>query len=311
MYLSTRSFLKILIFFKATYFEPTICLAIFAENNGHIGVTSSLLDGLNKLNYKYSYNSFKGDIDIVVVLAGVNYLKQAIALKKKGRIKKILAGPNLVTRADEQNAICADPAVDICLVPSEWVKIAYLEEVENLKKRVKVWAAGIDIDFWKPQNNHRAQVLLYWKTESLSFVTAVKQLLSNYFSEIKVIRYGTYSKEQFREQLDKSFLSIFISRSESQGLALAEAWAMNVPTLVWNPEQLVAHGRRYSQVSAAPYLTEITGQMWKTIEDLKSLLDKLPIVLSATFPRKWIQQNITTTISAQSLLTIIEGKTNE
>ena len=53
-------------------------------------------------------------------------------------------------------------------------------------------------------------------------------------------------------------MAVFMSRSESQGLALAEAWAMDVPTLVWQSPP-GEPGSVFSLSDPAPYLTSDTG----------------------------------------------------
>ena len=53
-------------------------------------------------------------------------------------------------------------------------------------------------------------------------------------------------------------MAVFISRSESQGLALAEAWAMDVPTLVWQGPPGDG-GSLFNLSDPSPYLTSHTG----------------------------------------------------
>ena len=59
-------------------------------------------------------------------------------------------------------------------------------------------------------------------------------------------------------QIRFCLLAVFLSSSESQGIALAEAWSMNVPTFVWNPKPKELNGRYFPSVDSAPYLTPET-----------------------------------------------------
>ncbi len=282
-------------------------ITILAENGGHPGVTRSLLSGLRILGVPFEYNIFSKKSDTVIVLSGINYLREAIRLKKEGKIKKLIAGPNLVTRADEYGGICSSPEVDICVVPSEWVKVAYQEEVSALLGRIKVWAAGVNEIFWIPSKKQRSKIIIYWKTESEEFIRQIETVLRKYPFEVVRVRYGKYGVDEFRNYLNESVFAIFVSVSESQGLALAEAWSMNVPTLVWNPEKLVAHGRIYSQVSSAPYLTSSTGYFWKTIDELWELLSRL-INNSFRFrPRNDVLEHFTDKRVAQNMLNLISS----
>ena len=57
-----------------------------SEYGGHTAVTRSLINGLElcKANFDYNPKDISLFSDVVVVLAGVKTLKQAIKLKKKG-----------------------------------------------------------------------------------------------------------------------------------------------------------------------------------------------------------------------------------
>ncbi len=97
---------------------------------GHQAVTRSLLNGFSQMKITYNYNPPESHFgEVVIVLADIEQLKKAIRLKQAGKVKKILAGPNLVTRADEHEGIIGSDLVDLCLVPSDWVKVAYEEDV--------------------------------------------------------------------------------------------------------------------------------------------------------------------------------------
>jgi len=285
----------------------TYVLTIFAENGGHHGVTRSLLSGLKRMGITFEYNVFDKQIDTVIILSGINYLKESIQLKKAGKIKKLVAGPNLVTRANEYGGICAQKEVDLCIVPSEWVKIAYEEEVRALQGRIKTWAAGVDENFWIPSKSRRSKIILYWKTETEGFIGQIERVLQRFHFEVVRVRYDTYSKEQYRNSLKQAALAVFISRSESQGIALMEAWAMNVPTFVWNPEKLIAHGRTYSRVSSAPYLTPLTGCFWKNVDELAGLLNTFVNNSFAFKPREYVLEHFTDTCAAQNMLNIISS----
>ena len=53
---------------------------------------------------------------------------------------------------------------------------------------------------------------------------------------------------------------VFLSTFETQGIALAEAWSMDVPAIVWDPQgQAEWRGRTFTSRSSAPFLTPATG----------------------------------------------------
>lgn len=77
--------------------------------------------------------------------------------------------------------------------------------------------------------------------------------------------------------IKKSYLYLdllfFLSQSESQGIALAEAWAMDVPTFSWNPREFVYKMHTFKNVSSAPYTTSENGTLWKDIDELYCALN--------------------------------------
>jgi hypothetical protein len=121
------------------------------------------------------------------------------------------------------------------------------------------------------------------------------------------LNYGGYSQDNFKKLLSQAAFAIFVSRSESQGIALAECWAMNIPTIVWNPKVLHAHERSYETVSACPYLAPENGCEWQTIEDLRDTLVSIKERLPLLHPRAWLLEHMTDAVSAQILIDFIES----
>ena len=190
------------------------------------------------------------------------------------------------------------------------IKVAYEQDAPNLKGRVRCWFSGVDTNYWTPTQKNRNKVLVYWKTEPESLCKQVESLLHQYGYDTVRIRYGSYNQEIYRNVLDQSQFAVFITRSESQGIALAEAWAMDVPTLNFDPGSLTYRGRIYSIVSSCPYLTETTGKTWKTIRDFDLVLKNYKTTSQFFSSREWILQNMTNQASAQQLLDIIEALHN-
>lgn len=282
----------------------------------HAGVTNSLLRGLQDLDVDFNYNPRKiEDLgSTVIVLTNIDALLEAIKLKKSGKIKKLLAGPNLVVLPKEHNSILLDPAIDMCIVPSKWVKTAYLEEAPNLTNRIGIWPAGIDIQYWEPMHRlfqkNSKEVLVYWKTESEDFCKKIEHILQNYGWNPCRIKYGEYHPAIYKQLLDNSLFAVFISRTESQSLALLEAWAMDVPTLVWDPQPLNTHGRIYSAISACPYLTKYTGSRWETLQELELLVQNMSNQLQNFKPLNWVKKYMSNRVATKRLLSLIDSINN-
>jgi hypothetical protein len=57
----------------------------------------------------------------VYVPIGIDTLRYALDLKKKGKIKKLVVGPN-ITVPTSKDDIFFHPLIDTIVVPSDWVK---------------------------------------------------------------------------------------------------------------------------------------------------------------------------------------------
>ena len=284
-------------------------LTILAEGvsrkTGPYEVYHNLICGLQQLGIPFNINPPDGQVgDVVHVVSGVHNLEKAIQWKRSGKIQRLIGGPNVMNRPNEFNYLFAQKEVDACFVPSYWIQVAYEEDAPALKGRIHCWFTGVDCEYWKPIKQEKNGVLVYWKTEDEGLVEAVEMLIRKYGLVPIRIRYGGYQKDTFKTVLNRCQYAVFISRSESQGMALAEAWAMDVPTFSFDPGSLIYRGKRYSLVSSCPYLTPDTGKPWKTLNELEKLLTSFDV--SKYHPRKWVLEYMTIAASIRQLVEIIK-----
>lgn len=247
-----------------------------------------------------------------LVLSGGDTLRKSLDYKHEGKIERLLAGPNLFVFPTEQGGVLTDPGIDAVIVPCEWVRKAYESQAPALEGRVKVWASGVDTTFFQRQKAPiPKRILIYQKNAPESLVLDVECVLTQYKWDVQMIRYGTYSPWEYRAALETASLGIFLSQSESQGIALAEAWAMDVPTLIWDPGELVLAGWRFEAVTSCPYLSAQTGRRWQTIQEFRSILQQNSKESYA--PRDWVLENMSDEVCAARLLAIISkvSRTND
>ncbi|MFZ5953839.1 MAG: hypothetical protein ACOYT8_01925 [Candidatus Dependentiae bacterium] len=274
----------------------------------HKGVFRSLQNGLQQHKITYNINPVRAEdvYPVVLVIDGLDKFRYGVHLKKLGHIKLLLAGPNLMIRSCDYNHLLASPELDHYLVPSEWTKIAYIEDEPSLADHISIWPSGVDIHYWQPNlAPKQKKALIYWKTESESFCKSIEDMVQAKGYMTTRITYGAYSQEQFKSELNECEFAIFVSRSESQGIALAEAWAMNVPTFVWNPGEFFYAGKHYNPVSSCPFLTDMQGRDWKTTSQLEKLIQAYQNNKFIFSPRDWVLKNMSDYASIECLLKII------
>jgi len=271
---------------------------------GPQAVLESLIRGFDILNIDYQLNPKTKDIlDTVCVISGVDTLRWTIKAKKQGKIKKIIAGPNIIITPEDADGILLNEAIDLVIVPSQWIKDFYSSFKPGFDGKIRTWLAGVRI--YPESKEKREGCLIYKKSVRKELFDFIIQYLESQNINYKVIKYGKYKKKRYFESLNKTKFAIFLSESESQGLALQEAWARNIPTLVWNRGYWQYKQYKWQGSSSAPYLSKECGMFFRGKDDF---MDKLNIFirnLPNFRPRKYSLANFTDKISAQNYLKII------
>lgn len=286
---------------------------------GHTAVTRSVVEGLTKLEANFNYNptSLSKVGDSVHVLAGARTLRQMIELKRKGRIKKLTAGPNIVVFSTEFNSILASPEIDGLVNHCDWACESWAVDYPNLLNKCFCWPAGVDTVFWSPsQSVQRSTILIFdkrrieespdrtwpyiaflreqgWQTEVITRITGDGKI--------------SYTAEYYRSLLQRSALMIgFTVGSESQGIAWAEAWACDVPTLILRNTVNTYQGRTYN-CSTAPFLTDATGLFFDNLNHFKTQFGFWQAHREKFTPLAWVLRNMSDEVSARLLYGHITG----
>jgi hypothetical protein len=272
---------------------------------GHFAVTRSLIEGLQNIGASFNYNPrYPWQIaDTVVVLAGIRTLRQAIRLKKQGKIKKLFAGPNIVVFSSDYDSLLAAPEVDAAITPSDLVVDLYLEDNPSLTGRIFSWPAGVNSKFWTSDTAADRRDILIFEKQIKGPVGPVEpyaEYLRSLGWNVQIIKYGSFSHGQYLESLNRSCLMLGFVTDESQGIAWAEAWSADVPTLIWRNTSNVWGGRRYS-CSTAPYLTPQNGLFFDDLEDFKVQFAYWEANAEQFKPRAWTLENMSDEVCASML----------
>ncbi|MBX7184552.1 MAG: hypothetical protein K1Y01_05335 [Vicinamibacteria bacterium] len=274
-------------------------------SHGPSAVQRSLRAGLTQLGIGFNENPVREECArVVYVPGGPDSLGRAIQWRREGRVDRILAGPNIVDDPDRGDRILQASEVDVAIVASDWVRQFFAAAAPRLAPKLRVCPAGVDIDAWRPSGGRRRVGLVYVKNSDTHDPSAVMDALAEAGLAPAIVRYGRYSPGEYRAVLDQTRLAVFLSTSETQGIALAEAWAMDVPTLVWNPRRPVRDWVVTVQSSSCPLLTPATGAEWVTLDELRSLLSRHNRAAETFGPREWTVENLSDVVCARRLLSI-------
>lgn len=275
---------------------------------GPQAVAASLRRGLTALGRPFELDPPRPAPGAVGVLSSVDALREAIEWRRAGTAARLVAGPNLVVLPSDARELLTAPEVDLCVVPSEWVKELYEDDLPELRGRVAVWPAGVDAAFWSPDGPPERRALIYRKllpghhNATDADLAAARAALERAGYAVEELTYGTFTLDAYREALRRAELLVFFSPTESQGLALVEAWATGVPTLVWDCGRLDYQGRTF-RTSSAPYLSERTGAAFADAAGLDALL----AAERSYEPREWVLEHMTDEICAAAYWELAHG----
>lgn len=272
---------------------------------GHFAVTRSLVEGLYKaeLDFNYSPSQISDLADTVIVLAGVRTLRQAIRLKRIGIIKRLFVGPNVVNFSTDFDSILGSPEIDMVITPCSWVLDSYVQDTPSLKGRIFSWPAGVDTLFWSPKEHVNRDRILFFEKQNKGPVGPIEPyviFLRELGFKVEVLHYGSFSHNEYCDLLQKSCLMIGFVRDESQGIAWAEAWSTDVPTLLWRNDQNTIQGRLL-KTSTAPYLCERNGLFFQDFNDFKIQFTYWLNNREQFKPRAWTIENMSDEVCAKQL----------
>ena len=242
--------------------RPGVPLPETSTYPGHYALVRSVVEGLRAIKADFNFNPVSvGELARVVYAPANEALLQAAALKRRGAIEYLVAGPVNALFADECNGILQMPEIDLVVIPSEWTRNFY-RDVPALAAKSRVCPCGVDTSYWQPADRGRDRAaVVYWKSGDERFCESVEAIVRQCGLEPRRVRsrhgeHRIFTPADYRALLDRAVIGVFLSTFETQGIALAEAWSMNVPTLVWDPKgEAEWLGRRFTSASSAPYLT--------------------------------------------------------
>jgi hypothetical protein len=275
------------------------------EHRGPQAVLQSLQRGFKALGLDYRMDEIISQpVASAGVLSGVKTLLWAIGQKKAGRIKKLAAGPSIAVTPRDYSALMASPEIDTVIVPSDWNRRWWVSLNPGLEPKIKVWAAGVrdSGELVSPEG----QCLVFKKDVPENVFLGVMEILKKLNLAFEVLEYGRFSPEQYRDSLAKSKFMVYLTQSESQGMALHEAWMAGVPTLVWDQGFYSYKGYRWADEKiSAPYLTPECGLFFKGPEDFENRLDIFLKNYQNFTPRRYSLSNFTDAICAKRYLELL------
>lgn len=288
---------------KKEFWKWFIKKKIFRKYSGPDAVVESLVLGLNELGIPFEMNPLKPKYDIVHVLSGIEILKEMITSRERGTIKTLIAGPSLVVTPYESNNIIQNKNIDVFLLPSKWTRDFYVSLVPELDSKIKIWPAGVTIP---SEVSSKQNVLVYKKDISDEIFDKIIKTLDGKKVKYNVIKYGEHNKRQYQDELRKTSLLIYLQTTESQGIALQEAWSFDIPTMVLRNHTWADGTYSWSDDKiSAPYLNDYNG-LFFTLENFDQEFTKIMNNDYKFTPRQYCINNLSNSATTKIYIDIIK-----
>jgi len=264
---------------------------------GVMMIAVNLMKGLDKIGVPYRFNDYKyiknHPEEIACIIGKPNLLFE------KKWVNPVIFGAGVYSHPIE----CPDlftkyPNVKRFLVPGEWMRKMcapyYLD-------KVIACPAGIDTDHWQTAaaGPKEFDFLIYNKIQGDQLTNDIIEILSKQNLTYQFISYGTYTQHELKHRLANSKAAIFLSKSETQGLAYQQMLAAGIPILAWEKggywedPAYFPHRVKYRPVSAVPYWDNRCGIKFNTIVDFEVKLPAFLNNLNHFQPRAYILENLT------------------
>lgn len=259
-------------------------------------VALNLIKGLGSIDYPYVINRSLDSTNRLWIQDDISALNQINSLPER---VKVILGPNLFVNPEEIPKNLNLEKV-LYIQPSKTVENIWRKKGFN--ESMAVWPSGIDVDEFSPSNFLKEQVLIYFKNRNEDELKEVEKVLKEKKISFKLIRYGNYNENEYKETLKTTKYIIWLGVAESQGLALEEALSMNIPILVIDNNKTFLD----EPITSAPYFSSLCGIKINDLRDLPNSLVKMENEWQNFAPRDYILQNLSLERQAHQFINFFE-----
>ena len=271
-----------------------------ATMNGPHKVVDNLIKSLEQEKIEYAINEEKYEHNFLVQY-------DATAHEKHSKIEQdtTIIGPQVwMFDGYGQFLIENQNYYKKIIAPSEWVKNKFITKFNLPEDKLAVWPVGIEEFDNIRETNY--DCLIYFKRRNQSELDAVKNFLVNNGLSYRMVEYGTYGEDGFKQLVNSAKFCFLINGTESQGIAVQEIMSMGVPIIAWDIKEWLDQGEAYRvPATSIPYWDERCGEVFFNIDELDVTFSKFYATLDEYDPKAFVKDNLSFECSVKTLLDIL------
>ena len=271
-----------------------------ATMNGPHKVVNNLIKSLDQEKIDYAINEEKYEHNFLVQY-------DATAHEKHSKIEQntTIIGPQ-VWMFDEYGQFLIENQnyYKKIIAPSDWVKNKFITKFNLPEDKLAVWPVGIEEFDNVREPNY--DCLIYFKRREQSELDAVKKFLVKNGFSYRMVEYGTYGEDGFKQLVNSAKFCFLINGTESQGIAVQEIMSMGVPIIAWDIKEWLDQGEAYRvPATSIPYWDERCGEVFFNIDELEETFSKFYATIDEYNPKAFIKDKLSFECSVKTLLNIL------
>ena len=237
--------------------------------NGPQKVVVNLLKSLDQEKIPYAINEEKYKYNFLIHYDYTGHLKHS-----KLELDYCFIGPQIWFFDQHVKTLQQNPHYyKSLIVPSQWTKDLAIEKFNFPEDKISTWPVGIEIKPYERKTKY--DCLVYFKRRSADELKKVTEFLEGKGLSYNVISYGSYSEDQLQNLCDQSRFCFLLNGTESQGIAVQEIMARDVPMLVWDVTHWNDQGPEWScPATSVPYWSDECGERFFSESEMEDTYQK-------------------------------------
>jgi len=282
------------LYYSETYWGHTQTM------NGPHKVVKNLLMSLDQEKIDYSINEEKYEHNFLLQYNDIAHEKHS-----KIELDTCIIGPQVwLFDTYGQFLIEHQDYYKKMIAPSQWVKDKFINKFNLPENKLSVWPVGIET--FNNERDITYDCLIYFKRREQKELDAVKQFLDSKNFTYKMVEYGGYGEDGFKDLVNQAKFCFLINGTESQGIAVQEIMSMGVPIIAWDIKEWLDQGEAYRvPATSIPYWDERCGEVFFNIDELDVTFSKFYAKLDEYDPKAFVKDNLSFECSIKTLLDIL------